>query len=332
MRPLDRVPSIKAKLGLVILGTVAATTLVLMLGDRWGWSREARLLVAGAIGLLMVQGLARGMTSPLREMAAAAKAMSRGEYDRRVRATSRDEVGDLARAFNAMAAELADAERQRRELVANVSHELRTPIGALQALLENLADGVGPADPEALRTALAQTERLGRLVAQLLDLSRLEAGAVPLEPRPFAVRPLLEQATREYALGEDRRVRLKVCVEPGDLEAVGDAERMHQVVANLLDNAVRHSPDGGRVWLSAHAAAPGRIVIAVHDEGPGIPEEERLKVFERFHRTDAARSAEAGGTGLGLSIARWIVDAHGGEIRAERREPQGCRMVVELPR
>ena len=175
------------------------------------------------------------MTSPLREMAAAASAMARGDYGRRVRATSRDEVGELARAFNAMAAELADVDRMRRDLVANVSHELRTPIGALQALLENLVDGVEPPDPAALRTALVQTERLGRLVEQLLDLSRLESGALALRPAPFPVRPLLEQATRECELGEtftdaagvaarvraagrparDRRLR---AAAPGDLE------------------------------------------------------------------------------------------------------------------
>jgi signal transduction histidine kinase len=285
--------------------------------------------VAAVIALAIVQFLARGMTSPLREMAAAASAMARGDYGRRVTATSRDEVGDLARAFNAMAAELAGVERQRRELVADVSHELRTPLSALQALLENLADGVEPPDPAALRTALAQTERLGRMVAQLLDLSRLDAG-VPLEPRPFAVRPLLEQATREYALGDAPRVRLKVCVQPGDLHAHGDPERLHQVVANLLDNAVRHSPDDGRVWLSAYGA-DGVTRIEIADEGPGIPETERRRVFERFHRVDAARSAADGGTGLGLPIAQRIVDAHGGRISAEPRRPHGCRMVVELP-
>ena len=160
------------------------------------------MLAATAIGLLVVQLLARGMTSPLREMAAAASAMARGDHAVRVRATSRDEVGELARAFNTMAAELADVDRQRRELVANVSHELRTPIGALQALLENLADGVEPPDPATLRVALAQTERLGRLVAQLLDLSRMESGALPLRPVAFAVRPLLEQALREHELAE----------------------------------------------------------------------------------------------------------------------------------
>jgi signal transduction histidine kinase len=277
-----------------------------------------------------VQFLARGMTSPLRDMAAAASAMARGDYARRVRATSRDEVGELARAFNAMASDLADVERMRRDLVANVSHELRTPIASLQALLENLVDGVEPTDPAALRTALAQTERLGRLVEQLLDLSRLESGGLVLEPVAFGVRELLEQATRECELG-DRAVRLKVCVQPGDLRVVGDPERMHQVVANLLDNAVRHSPPEGRVWLSA-CAAGGRTRIEVADEGPGIAPHEAERVFERFYRADAARNGA--GSGLGLAIARWIVDAHGGAIRAEGRVengPSGCRMVVELP-
>jgi signal transduction histidine kinase len=331
MRPLDRLRSIKVKLGVVIVATVWGTALVLAAGHRLGLSLPLRATLAALLGLIIVQVLARGMTSPLREMADAASAMAHGDYDRRVRATSKDEVGDLARAFNVMAAELGDADRMRRELVANVSHELRTPLGALQALLENLADGVEPPDPAALRTALAQTERLGRLVAQLLDLSRLESGSLEVERVSFGMRTLLEQAARECALG-DRPVRLKVRVEPGDLRTTGDPERLHQVIANLLDNAVRHSPPEGRVWLSAHAATAGRTTIVVADEGPGIPPDEAERVFERFHRTDAARATRDGGTGLGLAIARWIVDAHGGDIRAEPREPRGCRMVVEIPR
>jgi signal transduction histidine kinase len=333
MRPLDRLSAIKVKLGVVIVATVVGTVLVLALGQEVGLELWLRVLLAAALGLAMVQFLARGMTSPLREMAAAASEMAKGDYERRVRASSRDEVGELARAFNSMAAELAGVERMRRDLVANVSHELRTPIGALQALLENLADGVEPPDPAALRTALAQTERLGRLVGQLLDLSRLESGGLPLERTRFALRPMLEQVTRECELGEafgERPVWLKVCVQPGDLEADGDAERVHQVVTNLLDNAVRHSPRDGRVWLSAHAVH-GRTRIEVADEGPGIPPHELERVFERFYRTDGARNVRDGGAGLGLAIARWIVDAHGGSIRAEPREPGGCRMVVELP-
>jgi signal transduction histidine kinase len=330
VRPLDRLPSIKVKLGVVIVATVVGTVLVLRLGARLDLSLPVRALAATAIGLLFVSFLARGTTSPLREMAAAASAMARGDHSVRVRATSRDEVGELARAFNTMAAQLADVDRQRRELVANVSHELRTPIGALQALLENLADGVEPPDRATLRVALAQTERLGRLVSQLLDLSRMESGALPLRPVRFPVRPLLEQALRECELTEPRKVRLKVSVQPLDLAAQGDPERLHQVVANLLDNAIRHSPPEGRVWVSAYRAN-GHTTIAVDDEGPGIPPDEAERVFDRFYRTDAARSARAGGTGLGLAIARWIVDAHGGAIRAESRDPNGCRVVVELP-
>jgi signal transduction histidine kinase len=335
VRPLDRLGSIKVKLGVVILATAAWTVFVLWAGRQLGVPLVVRTLAGVAMALAVVQFLARGMTSPLREMAAAASAMARGDYGRRVRATSHDEVGELARAFNAMAAELADVDRVRRELIANVSHELRTPLGALQALLENLADGVSSPDPATLRTALRQTERLGRLVEQLLDLSRLESGVLALRPAPFPVRPLLEEATRECELGEaylSHPVWLRVSVQPGDLRAVGDSERMHQVVANLLDNAVRHSPADGRVWLSAHAATDGVTTIEVADEGPGIPPDEAERVFERFHRVDAARAARDGGTGLGLAIARWIVDAHGGTIRVRPREPHGCRVVVELPR
>ena len=332
MRPLDRLPSIRAKLGVVIVVTVAGTVLVLRGGARLGIDLPLRVLIATALGLLMVRVLAHGMTFPLREMAAAARAMAAGRHDVRVTATSRDEVGELGRAFNTMAAQLADVDRERRDLVANVSHELRTPIGALQALLENLADGVEPPDPRTLRIALAQTERLGRLVAQLLDLSRMESGTQPLQPEPFAVRPLLERALQECALGDHGTVRLRVSVQPGDLAAHGDPERVHQVVANLLDNAVRHSPDDGRVWLSAHVTDGGTVRIAVDDEGAGIPDAEAERVFERFYRTDGARAARDGGSGLGLAIARSIADAHGGTLRAEARAPRGCRMVLELPR
>ena len=331
MRPLDRLPSIKAKLGVVILATVFGTVVVLRIGYAAGLTLPVRAAVAGVIALALVQLLARGMTSPLREMASAATAMARGDYGRRVRASSRDEVGELARAFNAMAAELGDADRMRRELVANVSHELRTPLGALQALLENLADGVEPPDPATLRIALAQTERLGRLVTQLLDLSRLESNGLPLEKVGF---PHARAARAGRARVRARRpARAPEGVRRARRpESMGDPERLHQVIANLLDNAIRHSPPEGRVWLSAHAATQGRTTIVVSDEGPGIPPEEIERVFERFHRTDAARAAADGGTGLGLAIARWIVDAHGGAIRAEPREPRGCRMVVELPR
>lgn len=328
-RPLDGLPSIKWKLGAVIVAAVMVTVLVVYAGTKAGVWPAASGLAAGVLSLLMIQVLARGMTSPLREMASATRAMARGDYGRRVTATSRDEVGELARAFNQMAAELAEVDRMRRDLVANVSHELRTPITALQAGLENLVDGVEPPDPDRLRTMLKQAERLGRLVTQLLDLSRLESGTIPLQRSAFEVRPVLEDAADESRLHAPH-VQVSVSVEEPGLVADGDPERVHQVVANLLENAIRHSPTGGKVEIHARPDK-GRVAIEVLDEGPGIPEEEASRVFERFYRADTARSSSAGGAGLGLAIARWIVDLHGGDIRAERRTPTGCRMVVLLP-
>lgn len=329
MRPLDRVSSIKLKLGLLIVGAVAVTLVVHEVGLLWNVKAGTRAAVAALIALAMVQVLARGMTSPLREMATAARAMARGEHGRRVRATSRDEVGELARAFNAMAADLEEVDRLRRDLIANVSHELRTPISALQAVLENVVDGVEPAEPEAFKVMLKQVERLGRLVSQLLDLSRLESGVLPLQMDDFELQGVLEDAAQECRLHAPE-VQLAVRVEPPGLAAHGDAERVHQVVANLLENAVRHSPPGAGVELTARRERD-QVVIAVADEGPGIAEADAVRVFERFYRADPARASNSGGAGLGLAIARWIVDLHGGQIRPERREPRGCRMVVVLP-
>jgi signal transduction histidine kinase len=330
VRPLDPLRSIKLKLGVVIVAAVAVSSVVSTVGFRYGWPLWVRPLVAAAIGLAMVQLLARGMTSPLREMARVAKAMAAGDYSQRVRETSRDEVGQLARAFNTMSAELAETDRLRRDLVANVSHELRTPISALQALLENLVDGVAEPDPSTLKTMLDQAERLGRLVSQLLDLSRLEAGTVPLQRRRFAIAEVLEQAAAEARLSTPG-LAIDVEVAPPGLAIEADPERVHQVVANLLENAARYSPTGSTVDVSA-APRNGVVRIVVSDEGPGIPAGQRERVFERFYRADAARSTSDGGSGLGLAIARWIVDLHGGAISAQAGDGgRGCRMVVELP-
>jgi signal transduction histidine kinase len=332
MRPLERLSSIKVKLGVVIVAGVVVSDVAAVAAVRQGVPLVPAAIGAAVIALVLVQLLARGLTRPLREMAVASRAMARGEYGVRVRAAGRDEVGQLARSFNAMAAELAETDRQRRELVANVSHELRTPITALQAKLENVADGVEQPDPDTLETMLAQVARLGRLVEQLLDLSRLESQAEPFDRRPFEVGPVLEAAAREARLLAPAGVEV-VVGEGAGVCASGDPERIHQVLANLLENAVRHSPVPGTVHVEA-VGAGGRVRLAVEDEGPGIPREEAERVFERFYRPDASRArqvARPGGAGLGLSIARWIVDLHDGAIRVEQAAPRGCRMVVELP-
>jgi signal transduction histidine kinase len=324
VRPLDPLGSIRVKLGALVAVTVAVTAVLTTAATGLGLSPFVTVPAAVLVALGVTQLLARGMTSPLREMTAAARVMATGDYSRRVTATSRDEVGELARAFNSMAGELAAVDQQRRDLVANVSHELRTPVSALHALVENLVDGVVRPGPEQLATALAQTERLGRLVADLLDLSRLEAGLTELAPAEVAVGPLLDDAVREAGLA-GHPVRYHAQVEPPGLVVAGDPARLHQLLANLLDNAGRHSPAGAAVRARAYSVSDG-VVLEVADQGPGIPAQDRAAAFDRF----TTGRADGGGTGLGLAIARWVTDLHGGSIEIVDRE-RGCLVRARFP-
>lgn len=330
LRPLDRLNSVRMKFAIAIVLAVFVSAIVSQVGFKLDIPIELRPIIAMVISLLFVRFVAHGLTAPLREMERAATKMAKGDYTQRVRATGRDEVGRLATAFNAMASEIEEVERQRKDLIANVSHELRTPLSALQARLENLVDGVEPTDPDILKTMLGQTERLGRLVSQLMDLSRLESGTLPLHRQRFPLTVLVDQAADESRLSHPD-VDVRVVVDPADLEIEADPERLHQVLANLLENAARHTPPGAPIEIIGREH-DGCVVVEIADHGPGIPDGDRARIFERFYRADASRVADGSGAGLGLSIARWIVDLHHGTIRAETREPSGCRMVIELPR
>ena len=328
-RPLDVLPSIKLKLSAVIIGAIAIAALVSTIGFRLDWPVWIRPLISAAIGVSIMWFFASGIVSPLREMAEAATRMARGDYQATVTATSADEVGDLARAFNAMALQLEEVDRDRRDLIAMVSHELRTPITALQANLENIVDGVTAADDELLATMLTQTERLGRLVSQLLDLSRLESGATPLSLESVELASLGREAAQEIALHRPDQP-IEIDFEPGDLAVMADRERLHQVIANLLDNATRFSPPGEAVVLRGSRRGDD-VRIEVIDRGPGIPEGDAVRIFERYQRGSHARSTESGGTGLGLAIAQWVVELHAGTITAQPGEPSGCRIELDLP-
>lgn len=323
-RPLDPLGSIRTKLGALVGVTVAVTAVLTTTATGFGLTPLLTIPAAVVVALAVTQLLARGMTSPLREMTAAARVMATGDYSRRVTASSRDEVGELARTFNTMAGDLARVDQQRRDLVANVSHELRTPVSALRALLENLVDGVVPPDAERLAAALTQTERLGRLVSDLLDLSRVDAGITPLAPRPVEVRPFLEEVVREARMA-DHPVAYVVDVEPADLVVDGDRARLHQLLANLLDNAGRHAPPGGTVGVRAYRDRSG-TVLEVSDPGPGIPARDRATAFDRF----TTGRSDDGGTGLGLAIARWVTDLHGGTITVVDRS-EGCLIRATVP-
>lgn len=318
-QPLAPLRSLKVKLGLLVALSATVSAVVASAG-RWGgvpWWLGVPVTVL--LALALTQLLAAGMTAPLRAMTLAAGRMATGAYDVRVEAASRDEVGRLAVAFNTMARDLAAVDRQRRELVANVSHELRTPLAALCALLENLVDGVGPRDPRTLEVALGQAERLSGLVADLLDLARVDAGRAPLRPEPVAVLELLEEAVAQARVLE-RPVRHTVLVEPPDLEVHADPARLHQLVANLLDNASRHSPPEGEVLVHASRAGD-QWLLEVSDQGPGVAAQDRERAFEPFGTLGAADAG--GGTGLGLAIARWVSDLHGGVIGFADPDPDG---------
>ncbi len=348
LRPVDPYRSVKAALGWLVIVSVVITTLLALFAVQSATELRVITIISIVASLLITQFVAQSLTAPLDEMSSVAKAMAGGDYSRRVRGERRDEFGELAANFNRMAADLEAVDQHRKELVANVSHELRTPIAALRAVLENVVDGVSDADPETMRTALSQTERLGRLVDHLLDLSRLDNGVVPLGSRRFEVWPylagVLKEANMSKGSGHSRKdVHLHLDVSPPELRAYADPERLHQVVANLIDNAVKHSPQHGRVTVRARPGAAaegdGSLEVEVLDEGPGIPESERDRVFDRFNGTHSTESATGrkgggispgGGTGLGLAIARWAVELHGGRIRVAE-SPRGCRIQLTLP-
>ncbi|QFR98011.1 HAMP domain-containing sensor histidine kinase [Streptomyces tsukubensis] len=343
--------SVKAKLATLVVTSVFITTGLLMVALRT--DTELRFITVFSViaTLLITQFVAHGLTSPLAEMTTVARSISHGDYTSRVSGTGRrDELGDLASTINRMADDLEAQDHHRKELVANVSHELRTPIAALRAVLENVVDGVSEADPETMRTALKQTERLGRLVETLLDLSRLDHGVVPLRTQRFEVWPYLSGVLKEAQLpgtaaaqrglvsrsGSHTRtdVHLHLDVSPPELTAHADVERLHQVVANLIDNAVKHSPPHGRVTVRARdGGTSGSLALEIMDEGPGIPRSEWHRVFERFNRGSSPKAhgpGSDGGTGLGLAIARWAVDLHGGRIGVAESS-RGCRILVTLP-
>jgi signal transduction histidine kinase len=340
--------SIKTKLGALVVISVLITTGLSMIAVHTKTELRFITVFSMIATLLITQFVAHSLTAPLDEMNAVARSISRGDYTRRVRENRRDELGDLAHTINLMADELQAQDRQRKELVANVSHELRTPIAGLRAVLENIVDGVTQADPETMRTALKQTERLGRLVETLLDLSRLDNGVVPLRRRRFEVWPYLSGVLKEAQMVSSARggitsgsgnhtrtdVHLHLDVHPPELTANADPERIHQVVANLIDNAVKHSPAHGRVTVKARRGqTPESLDLEILDEGPGIPESEWHRVFERFNRGAVSfphGPGSDGGTGLGLAIARWAVDLHGGRIGVAE-SPKGCRIQVVLP-
>ncbi len=287
------------------------------------------LLVAG-FSLVVSLVLSRGISRPVTALTAATRSVADGNLDVRVPTHYPGEIGELAVAFNTMAAELAHADLMRRNLTADVAHELRTPLSVIRGRLEGVLDGVYPAAPEHLQPVLEQTQLLTQLVEDLRLLALAEAGQLPLEKRPLDVGDLLRDAQVNFGpQAEDRGVTLALDL-PDTLPQVStDGRRVAQIVGNLLTNALRHTPAGGCVTLSA-SVVEGTLTIAVTDTGTGIAPEDLPYVFERFWRGEKSRSRAAGGTGLGLAIAKQLVEMHGGTIHVESTAGQGSRFWFTL--
>lgn len=288
-------------------------------------------LVIGGGSLIVGMFLSRGISRPLTNLTAATRSIAAGDLSVRVPVDYPGEVGELAVAFNAMAEDLAHADELRRNMTADVAHELRTPLSVIRGKLEGVLDGVYPATPEHLEPILEETEVLTHLVEDLRLLALAEAGQLALEKRVMDVGDLLRDAQVNFGpQASDRGVTLMLDLPSALPPVMGDWRRIAQVLGNLLTNALRHTPEGGRVTLSA-AAGAGMVEVTVADTGMGISTDDLPYIFGRFWRGEKSRSRVSGGTGLGLAIAKHLVEMHGGTIRAESTPGEGARFRFTLP-
>lgn len=286
----------------------------------------AASLVALLAGLL----IARAVVRPIRMLQDTAGQIALGDLSSRAEVASRDEIGELAQRFNEMAATLERDEHMRQRMMADVAHELRTPLSVIRAQVEALQDGVFPLSEDGLEPIHAQTVQLGRLIDDLRDLALADAGRLRLESTRFDLADSLRREARSFASqAVTRDIMLEIDLDQ-PLWVCGDAQRLRQVLANLLSNAMRYCGAGGKVIVRGLRQA-GQVGFAVVDDGPGIPADELARIFDRFYRVAKARNRADGGSGLGLAIAYQLVQAHGGELTVESVEGAGATFCVMLP-
>lgn len=300
---------------------------------------EALILAAGgalvtAVGVSIF--VSWRVVTPIRRMMQASRRIAAGYYHERVPVTSEDELGQLAHSFNQMAQALEQTEVMRRDLIANVTHELRTPLTSIKGYMEGLIDGVLPAQPETYQQVYREADRLQRLVNDLQELSRVEAGAFQLDCQPLSMADLIRQTmSRLRPQFEEKGVILTLNL-PTQLPAVkADEDRLNQVLLNLIGNALHYTPPGGTVTITANTPDSARnrhMVITIADTGIGIPARHLPHIFTRFYRVDKSRSRTGGGSGIGLTIAKHVIEAHSGSIWVESRgEGQGTAFSFSLP-
>jgi two-component system OmpR family sensor kinase/two-component system sensor histidine kinase BaeS len=289
-------------------------------------------LVAGLIALALGALLFFQLTAPIRQLTVAARAVAAGDLSHRVPVRAQDELGELAQAFNVMAESLARAEEQRRHMVADIAHELRTPLSVIQGNLEAMLDGVLPLDTEQVASLHEETLLLNRLVADLRLLSLAEAGQLKLERKETDLAELIRKIVDlMHPPAQEKGIALEVDLPPSLPHLFVDADRINQVISNLVSNALRYTPAGGAVAVrgatASNQASPAHrlptvgdqpsVIVTVTDTGPGIAPEDLPHIFDRFYRADKSRARASGGSGLGLAIVKQLVEAHGGRVWAE---------------
>jgi signal transduction histidine kinase len=289
------------------------------------------VVAAGGVSLLMGTLIFIRVTRPLRDIQRASHHLAAGDLTARVPIATKDELSQVAESFNQMASQLETQQRLRKQMIADIAHELRTPISIFQGTLEGMLDGVLKPEPSELRDLHAETRRLARLVEELRTLSLAEAGQLQLKCQPVDLGELsVTLVQRMSPLAQTREVEIETEIKDGLPLVSVDADRIVQVLTNLLDNALRYTPAGGQVTVRV-SRVNGQVQMAVEDQGPGIPEEQLPYVFERFWRGDRSRSRDSGGSGLGLAIARQLVELHGGTISATSTMGEGSTFWIALP-
>ena len=270
------------------------------------------VLVALIVGVL----LARSLTSPVRALTQAANRMTNGELEQQVKVESKDELGQLAQAFNQMSNQLAEKDRLRQQMTADIAHELRTPLTVIAGYAESMKEGVLSPTEDRLALIHNEIEHLQRLVEDLRTLSRADAGELALNRQSLSPTELLKQVAATYGhQAEQKQIELALNIDPDLPNIFADETRLIQVLGNLVSNALRYTPEGGQITLSSHNLENEWIALKVADSGPGIAAEDLPHVFERFYRADDSRTEADGGSGLGLAIAKAIIEAHGGKNR-----------------
>ncbi len=289
-------------------------------------------IAATLVALLLGGFLAYNLTRSLRELTVATQALAKGELGQQVKVRSQDELGALATSFNQMSAELARANQLRRKMTADIAHDLRTPLSVILGYSEALADGKLAPNVETFDILHTEAKHLSYLIEDLKTLSLADAGELPLDTQPVSPQVLMRRAAGAYRVqAEQKQVQVSMEV-PADLpEIVVDADRVAQVLGNLMSNALRYTPTGGEIMLSAGLSNRGEVYLSVSDNGAGIDADDMPNIFERSFRGDQARQNIQGESGLGLAIAKSLVEAQGGTISVESRLGEGTRFTIVFP-